>query len=174
MQYIKIAPTMALDFKQAQPSDFSQAMEIMAAAASWLLDKGIDQWPSPPPAHWQQRMTAKIDQGAIYTLGIGNNRFGIVGLTWVDSYWPDDGQAGYVHQMAVHPVMHGQNLGGMILFWAQQQVKKKGRQFVRLDCMASNGRLRQYYEEHGFLFRGRLTDHDYVAALYEKDVTELP
>jgi hypothetical protein len=43
------------------------------------------------------------------------------------------------------------------------------KQFVRLDCLASNGRLRQYYEEQGFSYRGEVTDQDYAAVLYEID-----
>ena len=173
MRTINITPTTVIDFKPAQPDDLPLVIDILAEAAAWLQSKGVDQWPSPIPDHWQQRMAAKIEQGQIYTVGINKNRFGIVGLAWQDAYWPDDGQAGYVHRMAVRSDVHGQQLGGMILFWAQMQVKKHGRQFVRLDCAAGNGRLRQYYEDMGFLYRGQLEDHDYSAGLYEKDVTAL-
>lgn len=171
---IQITPTTVIDFKPALPEDLPLVMEILTEAAAWLQNKGIDQWPSPPPVHWRQRMAQKIERGEMVILGIVNNRFGIVGLSWTDPYWPDDGQAGYVHRMAIRSDRHGQNLGGLILFWARQQVIQQGRRFMRLDCAAGNGRLRQYYEAHGFLYRGQVTDHDYVAALYEKDVTTLP
>jgi hypothetical protein len=35
--------------------------------------------------------------------------------------------------------------------------------------LASNGRLRQYYEEKDFTYRGQVTEQDYVTALYELD-----
>ena len=112
-------------------------------------------------------MAAAIDRGEVFTVGIVKNRFGIVRLTWADPYWPDDDLAGYVHSMAVRPEMQGQNIGGMILFWAVMKAKQQGKQFLRLDCLASSGRLRRYYEAQGFTCRGDVTDHDYVAALYE-------
>lgn len=170
METLIITPTTVIDFKPAHPEDLPLVMEILADAAAWLQAKGIDQWPSPPPTHWRQRMADKIDRGEMFTVGIVNNRFGIIGLSWADPYWPDGGQAGYVHRMAIRSSMHGQNLGGLILFWAQQQVKKRGRTFLRLDCAAGNGRLRRYYEAQRFTYQGTVTDHDYVAALYEKPI----
>ena len=167
---MKITPTTVVDFKQAQPEDLPVVVEILAEAAVWLQNKGIDQWPSPIPPHWQQRLADRIQRGELYTVGIVTNRFGIVGLSWQDAYWPDDKLAGYVHRMAIRSEMHGQRLGSMILFWAMMQAKRRGKQFLRLDCAAGNGRLRQYYEEQAFQFRGLLTDHDYEAALYEKEV----
>lgn len=157
----------ALDFWRATTADLPTVMEILVEAAAWLQDKGINQWPSPPNEHWQRRMRAAVERGQVYTVGIGKNRFGIVRVTWSDPYWPDDGRAGYVHTMAIRNSMHGQNLGAAILFWAAQKAQREGKRFLRLDCLASNGRLRRYYEEQAFSYRGEVTDRDYVAALYE-------
>ncbi len=165
---MKITPTAVLEFKVAQPNDLPLIMEILAEAAAWLKRKGIDQWPSPPNKHWQRRMAEAIQREEVYTVGIVKNRFGIVRFTWADPYWPDDNLAGYLHSMAVRSDMHGQNLGGLILFWAMMKTKQAGKQSLRLDCLAGNGRLRRYYENQGFSYRGEVADHDYIAALYEK------
>ncbi|MCA9998679.1 MAG: GNAT family N-acetyltransferase [Anaerolineales bacterium] len=170
MENLIITPTTVIDFKPANSEDLPLVMAILTDASAWLQAKAIDQWPSPLPEHWHQRMVDKIAHGEIYTVGIVKNRFGIVGLNWADPYWPDDGRAGYVHRMAIRSSMHGQNWGSLILFWAQQQVKKRGRPFLRLDCAAGNGRLRGYYEAQKFICQGTVTDHDYVAALYEKPI----
>lgn len=167
---MKITPTTVLDFKIAQPDDLPLVMAILAEAAAWLNEKGSDQWPSPPNEHWQRRMAEAIEREEVYTVGIVKNRFGIVRFTWADPYWPDDNLAGYVHSIALRSEMHGQNLGSLILFWAMMKTKQEGRQFLRLDCLAGNGRLRRYYEDQGFSYRGEVIDQDYVAALYEKTV----
>lgn len=164
---MKIALT-ALDFKVAQPHDLPLVMEILAEAAAWLEGQGIDQWPSPPNEYWRRRMALAIARGELYTVGIVRNRFGLVRLTWSDPYWPDDNLAGYVHSMAVRPALHGQNVGSLILFWAGMQAKQQGKQLLRLDCLARNGRLRRYYEAQGFTYQGEVRDREYVAALYEK------
>lgn len=165
---IKITSTTVLDFKCAQPEELPLVMEILAEAAAWLVDKGIDQWPSPPNEHWQRRMAAAIDRQELYTLGIVKNRLGMVRFTWSDPYWPDDDQAGYVHSMAIRSAMHGQGLGLWILNWAGMKVMQADKPCLRLDCLASNGRLRRYYEDQGFVYQGDVIDRDYVAALYEK------
>jgi protein-tyrosine phosphatase len=72
--------------------------------------------------------------------------------------------------MAVRTAWHGQRVGQYLLSIAVMKAYRNKREFIRLDCLASNGRLRQYYEEQGFIYRGEMTDQDYVAALYEVDV----
>ncbi|GIK58722.1 MAG: GNAT family N-acetyltransferase [Chloroflexi bacterium] len=167
---MQITPATLLDFTVARPEDLPLVMEILAEAAAWLKQKGIDQWPSPPNEHWQRRMAEAIQREEVYTVGIVKNRFGIVRFTWADPYWPDDNLAGYVHSIAVRSEMHGQNLGGLILFWAMMKTKQEGRQFLRLDCLAGNGRLRRYYEDQGFSYQGEIIDQDYLAALYEREI----
>lgn len=171
---MKITPSTTVDFKVAQPEVLSLVMAILTEAAAWLKRKGIDQWPSPPNQHWQRRMAEAIQREELYTVGVVNNRFGIVRFTWADPYWSDDNLAGYVHSMAVRSDMHGQNLCELILFWAMMKAKQAGRQFLRLDCLVGNGRLRRYYEEQGFIYRGAVNDHDYAAALYKKEIGQNP
>jgi hypothetical protein len=167
---MKITPTTVLDFKVAQPNELPLVMEILAEAAAWLKEKGIDQWPSPPNKHWQRRMAEAIQREEVYTVGIVKNRFGVVCFTWNDPHWPDDNLAGYVPLMGIRSEMHGQNLGGLIFFWAMLKAKRERKQFLRLSCAAENGRLRRYYETQAFHFRGLVTHHDYQVALYEKPI----
>ena len=162
----------ALDFEIAQRDELPLVMEILAEAAAWLKQKGIDQWPSPPNEHWWRRMGAAIDRGEVYTAGFDKVRIGIVRLTWTDPYWPDDDLAGYVHSVAIRTAMHGQGVGSSILSWAALKVRQRGKRFLRLDCLARNRRLRRYYEDHGFVCRGEVTDRDYIAALYEMGMSE--
>lgn len=170
---MKITPTTVIDTRVAQPNELYLVMEIVAEAAAWLKEQGIDQWPSPPNEHWQRRMATAIARGEVYTVGIVKNRFGIVRFTWSDPYWPDDGLAGYVHSMAIRSEMHGQKVGEGILFWATLKAQRQGKRFLRLDCLASNGRLRRYYEDKGFNCQGERADLDYVAALYQKEIVTL-
>ena len=48
-------------------------------------------------------------------------------------------------------------LGAVILGWAARIARQQGREALRLDCVASNGRLRAYYEAAGFVHRGDVT-----------------
>lgn len=161
---------MALNINLAKPDELPLVMEILGEAAAWLMEIGYDQWPSPPNVHWWRRMAAAIERQEVYIVGKAKESHGIVRLTWFDDYWPDDDLDGYVHSLAIRPKMRGQAVGGQILDWAVEQVRQRGKQFLRLDCLASNGRLCRYYEEQGFSYRGQLTDRDFIAALYEKQL----
>jgi len=45
-------------------------------------------------------------------------------------------------------------LGPQFLGWAAEETIRQGRHFLRLDCVATNRRLRSYYESAGFQARG--------------------
>ena len=123
---------------------------------------------SPPNTHWQRRMAAAIERREVYTVGIADKRLGIVRLTWSDPYWPDDGQAGYVHTMAIRDNMHGKGIDKAILGWTMSENRQQGKQRLRLDCLTGNGRLPRYYEDRGFIYKGEVTDRENVAVLYER------
>ena len=63
-----------------------------------------------------------------------------------------DGSAAYLHRMAVRRTEAG--LGPVILAWAADIARQHDCDALRLDCVASNGRLRAYYEAAGFACRG--------------------
>lgn len=168
---MKITPTTVLDFKVAQPADLPIVVQILSEAAAWVQEKGIDQWPSPLNHYWRKRMAIEVAREEIYTAGIVNNRFAIVSIKTSNRHWPDDGLALYVGTLAIRRDMHGQGLGKHILTWAALKAQRDGKRFLRLDCLASNARLRQYYEEQGFEYRGLLESGAYVGAKYEQDVS---
>ncbi len=158
----------------AMSEDLPVVMEIIGEAAAWLEAKGIEQWPYPPNKHWWRRTAAAIERGEIYLAYQEGLAVGTLGLTWADAYWPDDGQAGYVHRLAICNQVHGQEMGRALLNWAAEQIRQRHRSLLRLDVPMANGRLRRYYEEQGFALCGTVSDHDYEAALYEKNVATDP
>lgn len=168
---MKITPTTVLDFKVAQRADLPTVLEIVTEAAAWVKAKGIDdQWPSPPNKFWRQRLTGMVERSEMFTVGIVKNRFGIVRITEHNRHWPDDGLALYVGMLALRTEMHGQGLGAHILTWATLKARREGKHFLRLDCLASNSRLRQYYEAQGFVYRGLLQSGEYTGAKYEREL----
>ena len=89
-------------------------------------------------------------------------------LLWEDAYWATaQGAAGYVHSFALCNDACGYGIGQQILGWIGDYLRDQQRQYLRLDCIASNGRLCRYYEEQGFRYQGQVVDGDYTLALYE-------
>jgi ribosomal protein S18 acetylase RimI-like enzyme len=72
--------------------------------------------------------------------------------------WPEiaEDDAVYVYNLAVRRKWANQQLGGRLLEWASQRALTLGRTCVRLDCVAENTLLRDYYTRAGFMDRGEV------------------
>lgn len=155
----------------ARYEDMDLIVEILAEAAFWLQAHSIAQWQWPPPPGLRKKMADKIQQGQVYLARAASNYYaiGLLRFEWQDAeLWHDDaGEAGYVHSLAVRPHLHGHKLGETLLDWAKAHVRSQNRKCLRLDCVASNLALRNYYEKLGFRFCGEATHEDFRAALYE-------
>jgi GNAT superfamily N-acetyltransferase len=125
-------------------------LSVLNEAAAWLRGQGITQWPARFEPSWVE---GAIRRGETWLVEVD----GMIGATatvdWSDRVWSDiGGSAAYLHRMAVRRQAAG--LGGAILAWAADVARQHGRGALRLDCVASNDRLRAYYEAAEFVHRG--------------------
>lgn len=56
----------------------------------------------------------------------------------------------YLETMAVSPDERGQGHGGLMLEFADQEARRRGRRSVSLYCIRDNPRARALYERHGY------------------------
>jgi GNAT superfamily N-acetyltransferase len=160
-----------LYIERADLGELNLFMEILDQAADWLVSKGIHQWISPIPKKTWEIVTRGIDRGNVFLLKSENHdqALGTLHLEWVNSlYWPRDPTgAGYVYNLAIRPDNMGLGIGRAILKWARNYVRSQGIAYLRVDCSAQNEKLRYYYENVGFHYRGQVYDREYTAALFE-------
>ena len=161
--------THSLTIQQAQLSDANAILSILNEACDWLTAKGIDQW--APGRFSRERSLAAIDRGEVCVAKIGAEIVGTLRLTWADEALWIDGPAlaGYVHVLAVTRARAGTGVGVAMLRWTEEQVAAAGRKYLRLDCMAANVALREYYLRTGFRFVGEAGHGDFHAALFERE-----
>ncbi len=155
---------------KADTEELDTVLEILSEAANWLLSKGIDQW---QPESFSRSSTAeKIRLGEVYLAKRNDESIGTITLQWSDRFFwvDDDTDAGYVHKLAIIPTYTGTGLGRKLLEWAEQTTKAAGKNYIRLDCMYENPKIRQYYENMGFEYRGEVKGVGWRAALYEKQL----
>jgi len=62
----------------------------------------------------------------------------------------------YVYNLAVRRTWGDRRLGAQMLDWAADRATSLGRRYVRLDCMADNQFLTEYYVRAGFDERGEI------------------
>ncbi|MFH9350519.1 GNAT family N-acetyltransferase [Kitasatospora sp. NPDC017646] len=139
-----------VSFRPATGEDTAEVLSVLDEAAGWLGDRGIRQWPDRFPPAW---VTGAIERGETWLVDVGDKASGTVTLDWADALWADaGGTAGYVHRLAVRRWARG--LGGVVLDWAEDRARQRGVDALRLDCVAHNRSLRDYYEGRGFVHRG--------------------
>ncbi len=140
----------AARFVVAAADQVGDVLRVLDEAAGWLRGRGIEQWPSRFEPSW---VAGAIGRGETWLVEVGGRFAATVTVDWSDAVWDGmPGNAAYLHRMAV--CRRSAGLGPVILAWAADLARQHGRDALRLDCVASNGRLRAYYEAAGFVFRG--------------------
>jgi GNAT superfamily N-acetyltransferase len=134
----------------AQMSDASEVLDILDEACRWLRSRGVRQWPERFELAWIKPALAR---GETWLASSDGRTVGTITVSWSDPAWEhDEADAGYVHRLAVRRSAAG--LGTGLLDWAKTHCRRRGRRFLRLDCVAANGELRRYYEGLGFVHKG--------------------
>ncbi|MBO1418634.1 N-acetyltransferase [Streptomyces sp. FH025] len=139
-----------LGFERAGLDRMDEVLGVLDDAAGWLGSRGVDQWPARFEAAFVE---PALSRGETWLVRSGGEVAGTVTMDWADKLWADSpGEAGYLHRLAVRRSAAG--LGARILDWAADAVRTRGADYLRLDCVAGNARLRAYYEGRGFAPRG--------------------
>ncbi len=128
-------------------------LSVLDEVAAWLRGQGIAQWPARFEPSWVE---GAIRRGETWLVEVDGMISATVTVDWSDRVWSEIGDsAAYLHRMAVRRQAAG--LGSVILARAADVARQHGRGALRLDGVASNDRLRAYYEAAGFVHRGDVT-----------------
>jgi hypothetical protein len=167
---------MEVSVSPAGLEDVPMAIEILAEASAWLRGRGIRQW---PPRFDSGFIRRSAEFGQLYLVTSGREVAGTVTLQWSDEmFWGDRTDAGFLHRLAILRSHRG--AGPDVIRWAEREVAAHDRLYLCLDTLTSNARLREYYEDLGFVSVGEMAgpvEHPHTkahglwrATLYEKRV----
>jgi ribosomal protein S18 acetylase RimI-like enzyme len=156
--------------RQARPADLDAVVSMLEEAARWMVCQGIEGW--TPEGLSRERIAFLIESDEMYLAVLDGRPAGTFALQWSDrETWgdvPDD--AGYVHGLAIRREFAGTGLGREMLGRAELMVSRSEREYLRLDCVADNEALNEYYRRAGFT-RGRsAVVRGLAVTLYEKRV----
>ena len=159
-----------MNVRRAQPEDALTVAGLLDEATVWVNDLGFSQWPLPFP---RDQLAAAIDRGEVYVVESEEGE-GVATVSMLPDdpeYWGDQPpDAFYVHKLAVRRDQAGRGIGAAIVEWANAEAAEAGREFLRLDCLADNPGIRDYYEDLGFEHRGDLVLDGRKMSLYERPV----
>jgi len=160
-----------LEFIKADKSRIDIALDLLKEAALWLGEKKIDYWqewinPSERSRNWVKQ---GFDFGQFYFTVLNNEVVGMFSLRMENElvWGKRANKIGYVHAFTTKRAYAGKGLGKRILDKIADECRKKGLDFIRLDCGAEVLRLRKYYEDYGFKFIREKKVKGYNLAFYE-------
>ena len=165
-----------MKLKQARIEDFELIFEILHENAKWLEKRNIVQWPLDWLDSKRGGIKTSVEHGHFYTLEIEaethNEVAAIVELksSPEDIWKSDDAKVLYIHKLAIRRKYENQGLGRQVLRLIKERAIKSNMKYLRLDCVAHNLALRQYYEANGFKLITEVNTHEVVLALYELQI----
>lgn len=142
--------------ERAGESDAGAVRALFDEAAAWLVSRGIRQW---SPGSWPEpAVAAAIGRGEVWVVRGSECLDAALSLADEDpEIWgPPEGRELYLHKLIVARARAGARLGARLLEWARDEARARGRELLRLDCVAGNLFLRRYYADAGFAERGEV------------------
>ena len=106
------------------------------------------------------RLRSDIESSSLFLVWIGETAVATFSLLEQDlMYWPDAADdALYLHRFAVRRAAAG--AGRRSIDWMVAETRRRGREFLRLDCLADNPGICRYYEQAGFITVGEVFHAD--------------
>jgi len=132
----------------------SDIVGLRDSLARWQQQERIQQW--APGEVTIAQVAEQISRNEWWILEEERKIIATVRIVETDELiWPeDDPQAAYIHGLMVDRSRAGQSIGKQVLEWAEQAILANGQSIARLDCVASNVALCQYYTSRGYSERG--------------------
>lgn len=154
---------------QALPEQSDKIFGIIEENAQWLLAKGIIQWPLDWLADERDAIYQSVLDGNYYCSKIDQDIAAVVELkTGPEVLWDNDlSDALYLHKLAICRQYSGCNMGLEILDQVKMRAMEQNITSIRLDCVAHNTKLRNYYESYGFKLINKKSNGVIDVALYE-------
>ncbi len=157
-----------LSIVPVEETEVKAAAEILQEVAQWLINKGEKLWIADEIK--PDKIKPIVLSGNLYFLKKGDIHLGTIAFQWEDKlFWPEmpQGEAAYIHRLAVRRSVGGQHLGKFMIDWAKKKAEQAGREFLRLDCPKDRTKLCQYYQSIGFVKHSTRKVDPYFVARFQ-------
>lgn len=125
---------------------------ILTKATAFKL-AGKTQWQKYLEPSRTEFVTYDVTNGTVYVYEENDTIVGAVSLipptSWDENLWDDPDAAVYVHRLVVDSRHKGKQIGAQLMRQAMTESKR-----IRLDCVATNSFLNEYYSRFGFNYVG--------------------
>ena len=153
-----------LQIKVATGENSDQVIWMLKDLALWMRENGINQWGYLLEGGDDEEIEQAIANSETYIVLKGTELVGTFTLLeepseWDIHVWGKNASIDtlYLHRLAIIPSFMKQGIGRSLLNWIQANRYEKD--YIRLDCVSENSRLKQFYEENGFELVGTEDGH---------------
>lgn len=165
---------MDIEIRQARVTDAPVIAEILQEADTWAEQTHERLWLESElePA----QIAAEVRSGEFFLAMHADAPIGTLRYQLEDAlFWPDaaDGEAAYVHRLAVRRRWAGRGVAAQMLSWAARRAVADGRAILRLDTDMTRPRLRAMYLDCGFREHSERQVGPYHVMRYEMRLDDL-
>ncbi|KAA0546912.1 GNAT family N-acetyltransferase [Bacillus sp. BGMRC 2118] len=151
--------------RQAIQAESESIIHLLKECAKWIKEKEINQWQYLLEGGEDGEIRDAIERGETYILLHENEIRGTFTISDCQNEWdehifgPDiENNSLYIHRLAIHPALIGQRMGPILLEWIQKTFNQE-KEWLKLDCVASNMKLVTFYCDNGFEHIGETDGH---------------
>lgn len=149
----------------AGANDEKEIQATIYNIAVWLKSLGIPQWSKVLEGEDSHNVPGAISRGEVIVFR--SEQTGEVAAACILQQQPSDFDYGlwgkndphhdtsvYLHRLVVNRKFSSLGLGPRILAWIEDGVRFEGKDRIRLDCIAWNIKLNEFYVRSGYEFLG--------------------
>ncbi|WP_144510171.1 GNAT family N-acetyltransferase [Bacillus sp. FJAT-22090] len=154
------------EIKVATSRDTSRIIKMLKQVAGWLQDNDIKQWGFLLEGGDDVEIEQAISNRETYIVLSDDDIIATFTLLskqsdWDKHIWGDDSTSSslYLHRLALVPSFMKKGLGNSILIWIQNN-NGSVSDYIKLDCIADNKKLNDFYNKNNFELIGFNDGHN--------------
>lgn len=151
--------------------DINSILELYAERMKWFKDNNIKQWNKYLNNHPKSEFEEIINSKNYYIIRNCEEIIGGFELSTNSKDWKDDITSAYYIYKIVTKVGY-KNVGNFIFEKCKEMAKLNKKMFLRIDCLKSNEKLNNIYENHNFKLIRYGNNDRYSFSLRECNVDE--
>jgi len=141
-----------ITIKQASGEDIPVIEDILLDVVNWLDSTGNSLW-TKEQVSWQ-RLSRDFSPGNFYIAYLDGEAVGCMALVDYDPvFWPgiQKSESLFLHKLAVKRTGAGKGVSRALIDFAKNECNKRNIGYLRLDCDKFRDKVRQIYENEGFV-----------------------
>ncbi|MBT2690578.1 GNAT family N-acetyltransferase [Bacillus sp. ISL-47] len=142
--------------RTASEGECVQIIDMLKEVAIWIRSQGIDQWQYLLEGGEDDEIKESVSKGNTYLVTKDDELAATFTLSSVQNDWDKhifgeeaNHDSLYLHRLAVKSKFMKTGLGAAVLKWIDEEITTD-KQYLKLDCVESNPKLKAFYKNNGF------------------------